>query len=137
MSPTDESRRSPRSRVFLTAILELPDRAIPVVLRDLSEHGALVESSVLIEPDSIVTFRRSGLAVQGRIAWVRGMNAGVAFSRSLNAQDVLRHIGTPQRRETDKSFFRRPALTRQGMSAEEQRWADEMMREPGSNNSPK
>jgi len=137
MSPTDESRRSPRSRVFLTAILELSDRAIPVVLRDLSEHGALVESSVLIEPDSIITFRRSGLAVRGRIAWVRGMNAGVAFSRSLNAQDVLRHIGTPPRREIDKSFFRRPALARRGMSAEEQRWADEMMREPGSNNSRK
>ena len=137
MSPAEESRRSPRSRVFLTAVLEFPDRSIPVVLRDLSEHGALVESSVLIEPDSIVTFRRSGLAVGGRIAWVSGMNAGVAFSQSLNAQDILRHIGAPKRRETDKTLFRRPGFTRHGMSAEEQLWTDEMMRAPSSNDSRK
>src|SRR5262245_37491428 len=126
----EDSRRSPRSRVFLSAVLEWPDRSVSVVLRDLSEHGALLEISGMIEPDSNVVFRRNGLAVRGRVAWVRGRNAGVAFSRPLKAREVLRYIARPETRESDPTLFRRPALTRPGMSAEEQRWVNEMLREP-------
>ena len=137
MKTPADSRRSPRSRVFLSAVLEWPDKAVSVVLRDLSEHGALLEISGIIEAHSEVLFRRNGLAVGGRVAWVRGKNAGLAFSRPLRAEEVLRYIARPEPREINPTLFRRPALTRQGMSAEEQRWADEMMKEPGSNNSRK
>jgi PilZ domain-containing protein len=104
------------------------------VLRDLSEHGALVEMSEAIEPDSVIFFRRNGLSVRGHIAWVRGNKAGVAFARPLKAKEVLRYIARPDERAPDRPVFRRPAVTQKGMSAEERRWADEMMIEPSRRN---
>ena len=122
-----DDRRSPRSHVFLSAILEWPDRALDVVLRDLSEHGALVEFTGVIEADSEMLFRRNGMGVRGYIAWVRGKRAGVSFARPLKTHEVLRYIARPETRAVERSGFRRPAVSGKGMSAEEQRWANQMM----------
>ena len=48
----DEERRSPRSKVLLSAVVEWDGGSLPVILRDLSEHGALVESTATIPVDS-------------------------------------------------------------------------------------
>ncbi len=103
---------------------------LPVMLRDLSEHGALVESEDGLSVNSEVWFCRNELRVHGYVAWVDGKHAGIAFSRALKAEVVLRHIGCRTPRPVDETAHRRPALTRPGMSAEEQRWADEILREP-------
>lgn len=125
-----DPRRSPRAKVFLAATLECADGILPVTLRDLSEHGALVESEGGLGVDSEVWFCRSELRVHGYVAWVEDKQAGIAFSRPLRAEVVLRHINRPTPRSVDETAHRRPALTRPGMSAEEQRWADEILREP-------
>jgi hypothetical protein len=125
-----DPRRSPRAKVFLAATLERADGILPVTLRDLSEHGALVESEGRLSMDSEVWFCRNELRVHGYVAWVEDKQAGIAFSRALKAEVVLRYIGRPQARTFDETAHRRPALTRPGMSVEEQRWADEIMREP-------
>lgn len=126
MGRSHDNRRSPRSRVFLSAKLESPDRTLPVVLRDLSEHGALVEFRGEIEPGTEVLFRRNELGVPGRVAWVRASRAGVAFPLPLKAREVLRYIGKTVGSVAEPSDFRRPGVTRKGMSPEEQRWAAEM-----------
>jgi hypothetical protein len=125
-----DPRRSPRAKVFLAATLECGDGILPVMLRDLSEHGALVESEIGFNGDSEVWFCRNELRVHGYVAWVDGKQAGIAFSRALKAEVVLRHISRRTPRPVDETAHRRPALTRPGMSAEEQRWADEILREP-------
>src|SRR5437764_11952760 len=125
-----DPRRSPRAKVFLAATLEGADGILPVMLRDLSEHGALVESEGGLSGDSEVWFCRNELRVHGYVAWVHGKQAGIAFSRALKAEVVLRHINRPASRPVDESAHRRPALTRPGMSVEEQRWADEILGEP-------
>ena len=57
--------------------------SLPVILRDLSEHGALVESTAKIPVDSEVLFCRNDLRVRGHVAWVRGPARGSAsLSRS-------------------------------------------------------
>jgi hypothetical protein len=124
---TDESRRSPRSKVLLSAVLEWPDAELKVVLRDLSEHGALIETPTAAVLDSDLFFRRNDLRVRGWIAWRSGNYAGIAFARPLKPEVVLQHIARPARAKTDASLHRRPALTRHGMSAEEQRWAEQLM----------
>jgi len=111
-------------------VLEWPDRSLPVILRDLSEHGALVESGGAIPVNSEVLFCRKDLRVRGYVAWVRGNAAGVSFGRPLKAEVVLRHINRPVARPADESLHRRPRVVSKGMSAEEQRWFDEMIREP-------
>jgi hypothetical protein len=126
----DDPRRSPRAKVFLAATLELADRTMAVVLRDLSEHGALVEFTGGLCEDCEVRFCRKDLRVRGFVAWVHDEVAGICFARPLKPEVVLQYINRPQPRATDEKLHRRPSLTRPGMSAEEQRWAEEMLREP-------
>lgn len=124
-----EERRSPRSKVFLSAELQWPDRNLTVVLRDLSEHGALVESPSPITMDSDVFFCRNELRVRGHVAWVRGKFAGISFGRPLKAEVVMRHITRPAPKPFDRNLHRRPGVTCASMSIEEQRLFDEMTRE--------
>ena len=128
--PQGDERRSPRSKVFLSAVLESPDRVLPLILRDLSEHGALVETTGAITTDSEVLFCRNDLRVRGYVAWVEGKSAGISFGRPLKSEVVLRHINRPAPRTVDDTFHRRPGVNATRMSAEEKRWFDEMNREP-------
>src|SRR3954465_14655022 len=124
--PAEDPRRSPRSKVLLAATLELAARTVPVMMRDLSEHGALIEIEGTLEIDSEVLFRRNELRVRGYVAWVHDGLAGVCFTRQLKPEVVLRHIGRPRPPSVDEALHRRPALTRPGMSPEEQRWSEEI-----------
>jgi len=126
----DEERRSPRSKVLLSAVVEWDGGSLPVILRDLSEHGALVESTATIPVDSEVLFCRNDLRVRGQVAWVRGPAAGISFAQPLKADVLLRSINRPARRSVDDNLHRRPGVTANGMSTEEQRWFDEMTRQP-------
>ena len=126
----EDPRRSPRAKVFLAATLECGERTVPVTLRDLSEHGALIETDGELSAECEVWFHRNELRVHGHVAWVEGKHAGISFSRALKPEVVLRYITRPHPRPADEGIHRRPALTRPGMSAEEQRWADEILREP-------
>ncbi|GAA3885571.1 hypothetical protein GCM10022276_00590 [Sphingomonas limnosediminicola] len=129
--PSEQSRRgSPRSKVFLAATLEWPDRARTVVLRDLSEHGALIQGNGLVARDVPVILRRKDLSVGGHVAWVRGNLAGIAFTNSLNREVVMQHIPRAAVRQKDQPLHRRPAVTQRGMNAEERRWFEEMTRPP-------
>ena len=128
----EDERRSPRSKVLLSAVLEWPDRTLPVILRDLSEHGALVESAGSIPTDSEVFFCRKDLRVRGYVAWVHGNSAGISFGRPLKSDVVLRHINRPVPVAIDESAYRRPGFTTRRMSAEEQGWFDDMTRQPAT-----
>src|SRR4051812_1494823 len=123
---SEDERRSPRSKVLLSAILEWPDRSVPVTLRDLSEHGALVETVNPLPADSALTFRRKDLHVHGYGAWVRDNLAGIAFSEPLKAEVLLRHIVRPVRRQVDNSRYRRPGFAVATLSPEEKQWIREM-----------
>jgi hypothetical protein len=125
-----DPRRSPRAKVFLAAALECADGMLPVTLRDLSEYGALIESERELCRDLEVWLCRNELRVHGHVAWVDGKQAGIGFSRALKAEVVLRQITRPMPRSVDETAHRRPGLTRPGMSSEEQRWAEEILRDP-------
>ncbi len=114
----------------MSAVLEWAEGSLPVVLRDLSEHGALVESTATIPVDSEVLFCRNDLRVRGYVAWVRGPAAGISFARPLKADVLLRYINRPARRSNVEGLHRRPGVKANGMSNEEQRWFDEMTRQP-------
>jgi PilZ domain len=119
-------RRSPRSKVLLSATLEWQGCTLTVTLRNLSELGALVEAGGQVVPGCRVIFRRKDLHVEGRIAWVRGTLAGIAFEQPLNADVLLQHIPTPVRRAVDESLYRRPGLRTAGLCAEERSWVEQM-----------
>lgn len=124
--PMDESlipqnRRSRRSNVLLAATIEAFDEVIAVKLRNLSTEGALIEGKNLPPEGSVVVFRRNELSVESHIAWVIGDQAGVAFTRPIAREDVLRNIPSPRSREPAKCA--RPQLAYRGLTPAELRLA--------------
>jgi len=117
----NHNRRSRRSNVLLAATIEAFGSAIPVKLRNLSTEGALVEGKNLPLEGAKVVFKRNELSVESHIAWVLGDQAGVAFTREIACEEVLRNIPAPRHRAPIK--FGRPGLARRELTAEEQRLA--------------
>lgn len=129
-SITIQNRKSRRSNVLLTATLEAGGSTVDVKLRNLSAFGALVDGAKLPETGSPVVFHRKELSVEGRVAWVNGRQAGIAFDSELEPEQVLRHV--PPARLRIQPRFRRPGLVRHELNAEEQRVVDSWVWNPGA-----
>jgi hypothetical protein len=93
-----QSPRGHRANVLLTAAIESDAGSVAVKLRNLSALGALIVGEELPRAGTAVTFCRNDLRVGGRIAWVDGSTAGIAFGKPLEAKAVLRHIAQPRAR---------------------------------------
>ena len=118
-SANTQNRRSRRSPVMLSAALELAGNSHPVILRNLSEGGALVEAKRLPAEGSPVFFTRKDLRVQARVAWVEGCYAGIAFESPLDRSEVLRQV--PRPKEIFEPQFRRPGFTSRPLSDADRR----------------
>ena len=121
-SVNDQNRRSRRSQVLLTAELVHAGACLPVKVRNLSSDGALVESDKLPLEGTSVEFRRNDLSASGRVVWVNGHHAGVAFDTKLNPEQVLRHIPEPRPRVQPRPY--RPGILPRKMTAEQRRLAE-------------
>lgn len=124
-----QNRRQGRSTVCLTATLESAGVSLPVILRNLSQEGALVQSSELPAEGARVLFHRQGLSVPGRIAWTQSRIAGVAFDFPLYPHELLRHIPAPEPRASAPQAKGRPGFKTKPLTAAEraliERWATE------------
>ncbi len=120
-SSTSQNRRSRRSNLLMAASLEHDGAMTPVTLKNLSAEGALVEGDHGLAPGASIILRKKKLAVSGRIAWVAGRRAGIAFAMSLDPLTVLRHVPVPRPRS--EVCHKRPGLHGQ-MSAEERRFVE-------------
>jgi hypothetical protein len=118
-SSKSQNRSSQRSPVMLTATLELAGEAQPVILRNLSTGGALVEGKWLPAEGSMVMFTRNDLRVQARVAWIESRFAGIAFECPLDRSELLRQV--PQPKEKFEPRFRRPGLTSKPLSDSDRR----------------
>jgi len=128
-SSVAQNRRSSRSPVLLSAKVEVEGALVPVILRNLSADGALVEGKNLPAEGASTVFERNDLRIKGRIAWVAGRFAGIAFERHLNREEVLRHV--PRPRQKFEPQFRRPGLSCEPLS-ESDRKMIEMWATPGA-----
>ena len=123
-----QNRKSQRSQVLLTATLEHGGGSQAVKLRNLSEEGALVESEKLPIEGTTVHFVRNDLNAPGRVVWVSGRYAGIAFSDKLDPAEVLRHIPAP--RPKIQPRYWRPGITTTQLNAEQRRLAESWMWSP-------
>jgi len=123
-----QNRRSSRSNVLLQATLEVPGASLIVVLRNLSEEGALIQGESLPAEGTRVLFRRDGLSVPSRIAWSHAGHAGVEFDFPLFPRELLRHVPTKQPK-APLPIKRRPGIAAQPLTPAEraliERWATE------------
>ncbi|MEO8619117.1 MAG: PilZ domain-containing protein [Sphingomicrobium sp.] len=118
-----QNRRSRRSHVLMAACLRSDDGDLAVKLRNLSEHGALVEAELLPPVGTIVKFRKGDLNLPARVAWVEDGRAGVAFDSILDTESVMRHIPVPA--PPRKLDFRRPPIKAHQLSAGERKVAED------------
>ena len=123
-----QNRRHRRSNVMLKATLETPGASLAVMLRNLSQDGALVQGEELPEQGSRVLFHRDGLSVPSRVAWSHCGHAGLAFDFPLYPKELLRHIPERQHRPAP-AIKRRPGLACKPLTAGEraliESWATE------------
>ena len=113
-SGVTQNRRSGRSPVLLSAKIEVLGAEVAIILRNLSSEGALIEGAQLPIEGATAIFRRNDLAVTGRVVWVEGRYAGIAFDRHLEREELLRHV--PKPRQRIESQFRRPGLACEPLS---------------------
>lgn len=113
-SSISQNRQSRRSPVLLSAYVIVDSADTSVVLRNLSTTGALIEGAKLPPVGAATTFKRKDLEVAGRIAWVHGRFAGLAFDRQLEPAELLRHVPKPRQRFEQQ--YRRPGLTCEPLS---------------------
>jgi len=113
------NRRGRRSPVLLSATIEVDGAPVTVKLRNLSEQGALIEADPdrLPPEDTPTKFQRHGLARSGRVVWVQGKYAGVAFNRPLRPEELLRQIPSPKPKQP--LDFRRPGFNCRPLTAQE------------------
>ena len=123
-----QNRKSQRSQVLLSATLEHGGGSQAVKLRNLSEEGALVESEKLPIEGTTVHFIRNDLNAPGRVVWVSGRYAGIAFSDKLDPAEVLRHIPAP--RPKIQPRYWRPGITTTQLKSEQRRLAESWMWSP-------
>ena len=114
-----QNRRSGRLPVLLSARIEVDGTEVSVVLRNLSPEGALIEGARLPPGGATTTFQRNELKATGRIVWVEGRFAGLAFDRRLEREEVLRHVPRPQQRV--ETQFRRPGFACEPLSEADRR----------------
>jgi hypothetical protein len=120
-----KNRRSRRAPVLLAAAIEENGVRTKVKLRNLSEEGALIESETLPTEGATILFERNELRLKGRVIWVHGRYAGIAFNRPIQPDQVLRNI--PQPRSVLQPEFRRPGLACRPLTSYERRMLERWM----------
>lgn len=127
-SSNTQNRRLRRSSVLLRGTIQFAGESLSVILRNLSQEGALVQGDDLPAEGARVLFHRQGLSVPSTVAWSHGGHAGLQFDFPLFPREMLRHV--PQsRRPTAPPIKRRPGLQPQPLTPAErmliERWATE------------
>ena len=115
-------RASKRARVLLTAKLHTPAGTSEARLRDLSRHGALIESPAIVRPGMKVTFERGASRVAATVAWATGIRIGLEFEHPIDESELLIHIGRTRPIAPPAAGYSRSGMMR-SMTAQDRRMA--------------
>ena len=84
-----EARAAARTNLFMAATLISADASHVVKIRDLSEIGARIETSLPIEVGAAVTLVRGTLSVHARVGWHAQRFCGLNFASPVSVQDWI------------------------------------------------
>jgi hypothetical protein len=88
-SPSRDVRLHSRTHVFVLATLYSDAGSGAVHVRNMSSTGALIEGSDLPKSGTSIHLKRGSLRITGRIVWVDGRKAGLAFSSAVYVADWM------------------------------------------------
>ena len=84
-----EQRTGNRTNLYLSAVLRWREHECVVRIRNLSDHGAMVEGGVLPSVGAHVELVRGGLKATGKAAWAQGGRGGLSLTEHLCVKDWL------------------------------------------------
>ena len=104
-----DPRSDPRSSVFLTAVVYAGGSQMPVRIRNLSTHGALLEGNHLPTEGTIVQIKRGSLSAAGSIAWSADQHCGLRFAAVIDVASWIHRAGPIGQQRIDAAIagFRR------------------------------
>jgi hypothetical protein len=82
-------RTGPRYSVLLTGQAISATGSGPVIIRDLSLRGALIEGGPLTHLGRLLILKKGTLEAAGRVIWREGNRAGVQFEQPLAAESLF------------------------------------------------
>lgn len=82
----NDSRRAERTSLYLAAALSFDGSSTPVMIRNISAAGALIEGATLPKAGAVLHLVRGALAVRGIAMWATGGRCGVSFSDNIDVQ---------------------------------------------------
>lgn len=90
-------REHGRSRVMLAAVMMTGAAEVPVVIRDISATGALIQTPVAPQVGSYVTLRRNVVCVVAQVVRQDGNRIGLQFRELIDEASLLVVIGRPMK----------------------------------------
>lgn len=113
------NRKKPRARVLLSATIKGSGAPLEARLRDLSEHGARLESKTPPPAGAQILFTRGGTEVDARVAWVEGKLFGIEFADAVDPRAILPQVSTPAP-VAPPAPYRRPSFQPTQLQPDEQ-----------------
>jgi hypothetical protein len=97
------NRAEGRANVFLGAVLDsdIGTGSVPVRVRNISPHGALIEGPILPAPGAEVRLVRGALRASGTLAWEAQSHAGVSFAEPIDVQAWVQRVGHAGQQRVD------------------------------------
>lgn len=90
-----ERRRMPRIEISCPALLEAGERRALVMLRDIAQGGAKIETPFPVAPDEkLVIIPESLRPLESVVRWANGCLAGIAFRPELAWQELMPWLRT-------------------------------------------
>lgn len=102
VSTLDESRSDPRNHLFVAATLYSDAGSAPVRIRNMSQSGALIETSAVPDQGAAIMLKRGSLQASGQIIWKVEGKAGIAFSTRVSVADWLSRQGRAHQQQVDE-----------------------------------
>lgn len=81
--------REPRKNLMLSATIEAGPVSAPVRIRNMSEHGAMVDGPALPEEGSELLLKRLAVSVLARVVWSHSGRCGLRFSAKVCVEEWI------------------------------------------------
>ena len=101
MKGPPNNRGEGRANVFLSAVLNTGTQALPVRIRNISPHGALIDGPSIPAARVQVLLVRGGLSAAGQIAWREKDQAGISFDETVETSAWVARVGHPGQQRVD------------------------------------
>jgi hypothetical protein len=97
-----EARAQQRSSMFLAAVLRAGTEQAEVRVRNMSPHGAMVETHLTPPPGTRVDLLRGRLVGPGTVIWSSANRCGLRFNSEVSVQDWLAPPSKVQQQRVDE-----------------------------------